>query len=175
MRAKRNRWVWGCLLALCPLAGLQAQFYTGDDEGSARWGLEYTGGVMVKPLLQENPQQVSTGRGSWHAVRGEYFFPKKWGERRAGGLRPPWPPQYGGSWRRRVVRTRQKQTHAPPPPQPPRRPPRTPRPCPRPRPRPTPRRPPSHPPNRNATRRRPPRTPPPHANPRAAKIGPSPI
>lgn len=78
MRAKRNRWIWGCLLALCPLAGLQAQFYTGDDEGRARWGLEYTGGVMVKPLLQENPQQVSTGRGSWHTVRGEYFLPKKW-------------------------------------------------------------------------------------------------
>ena len=36
---------------------------------------EYTGGVMVKPLLQENPQQVSTGRGQWQSVRGEYFLP----------------------------------------------------------------------------------------------------
>ncbi len=24
-----------------------------------------------------------------------HFFPKKWGERRAGGLRPPWPPSTG--------------------------------------------------------------------------------
>ena len=78
MRAKRNRWIWCCLWAFCPLGGLQAQFCTGDDEGGARWGLEYTGGVMVKPFLQENPQQVSTGRGQWQSVRGEYFLPKKW-------------------------------------------------------------------------------------------------
>ena len=37
-----------------------------------------------------------------------HFFPKKWGERRAGGLRPPWTPQYGGSWRRWVVRAGQR-------------------------------------------------------------------
>ena len=37
-----------------------------------------------------------------------HFFPKKWGERRAGGLRPPWPPQYGGSWRRLAVQTGQR-------------------------------------------------------------------
>lgn len=78
MRAKRKRWIWSCFWALCPLGGLQAQFCTGDDEGGARWGLEYTGGVMVKPLLQENPQQVSMGRGQWESVRGEYFLPKKW-------------------------------------------------------------------------------------------------
>ena len=48
-------------------------------------------------------------RTVWH------FFPKKWGERRAGGLRPPWPPQYGGSWRRQAVRTGQKTNRALPP------------------------------------------------------------
>ena len=37
-----------------------------------------------------------------------HFFPKKWGERRAGGLRPPWTPQYGGSWRRLAVQTGQR-------------------------------------------------------------------
>ena len=54
-----------------------------------------------------------------------HFFPKKWGERRAGGFAyfevashgfsskaPPAPstpaPQYGGSWRRRAVQTRQR-------------------------------------------------------------------
>ena len=37
-----------------------------------------------------------------------HFFPKKWGERRAGGLRPPWTPQYGGSWRRWAVQTGQR-------------------------------------------------------------------
>jgi len=73
MRAKRKRWIWSCFWALCPLGGLQAQFCTGDDEGGARWGLEYTGGVMVKPLLQENQQQVPMGRGQWESVRGEYF------------------------------------------------------------------------------------------------------
>ena len=40
--------------------------------------------------------------------RGPHFFPKKWGERRAGGLRPPCPPQYGGPWRRWAVRTGQR-------------------------------------------------------------------
>ena len=37
-----------------------------------------------------------------------HFFPKKWGKRRAGGLRPPWTPQYGGSWRRWAVQTGQR-------------------------------------------------------------------
>ncbi len=35
--------------------------------------------------------------------RGPHFFPKKWGERRAGGLRPPLAPPNGGSWRRWAV------------------------------------------------------------------------
>ena len=40
---------------------------------------------------------------------------KRW-ERKAGGLRPPWPPQYGGSWRRWAVQTGQRPTaHCRPP------------------------------------------------------------
>ena len=53
---------------------------------------------------------IHRGLPPWDAPtrRAPHFFPKKWGERRAGGLRPPWTPQYGGSWRRWAVQTGQR-------------------------------------------------------------------
>ena len=37
-----------------------------------------------------------------------FLSKRKRRERKAGGLRPPWPPQYGGSWRRWAVQTGQR-------------------------------------------------------------------
>ena len=44
-----------------------------------------------------------------------HFFPKKWGERRAGGLRPPWTPQVRGLMAAVGCTNRAKTGHASPP------------------------------------------------------------
>ena len=68
-----------CLLSFLTMQGVQAQFYTGNDVDGARWSLGFTGGVLVRPILSENPQRVSTGNGGESfGFTGEYFLPKKW-------------------------------------------------------------------------------------------------
>ena len=69
---------------------LGTSFFVGRDDSARR---SITGG---------SPRGTRLRGGRPH------FFPKKWGERRAGGLRPPWTPQYGGSWRRWAVQTGQR-------------------------------------------------------------------
>ena len=73
------KWMGCCLLSFLTMQGVQAQFYTGNDVDGARWSLGFTGGVLVRPILSENPQRVSTGNGGESfGFTGEYFLPKKW-------------------------------------------------------------------------------------------------
>ena len=58
--------------------------------------------VASLDFYRKRPRRLRLGRGT-------AFFPKEsGGKERAGGLRPPWIPQYGGSWRRWVVRAGQR-------------------------------------------------------------------
>ena len=74
------------------------------------------GADIIRPRFARGMLRPSVGAtcgrppGEAPASGGPHFFPKKWGERRAGGLRPPWAPQYGGSWRRCAVRAGQRPT-----------------------------------------------------------------
>ena len=72
--------------------------------GARRLGAPSAGATCGRPLIEDAPP-----RGAGLPGRGTAFFPKEsGGKERAGGLRPPWPPQYGGSWRRWAVRTGQR-------------------------------------------------------------------
>ena len=72
--------------------------------GARRLGAPSAGTTCGRPLIEDAPPH-----GAGLPGRGTAFFPKEsGGKERAGGLRPPWPPQYGGSWRRWTVRTGQR-------------------------------------------------------------------